>query len=611
MKDLTIVYGKKSSSSDNTIYVAEKDFQNPPDDLKSTLHVLNEINDLQKRKIHNKTIPELFLYDGLSMWWLFFQEFFPNYFKIIGFIDNFSKFVNEKQPSSVKIQSGFFMLPIIYQICKRNQIKIKFSKLQYLKFRFNQKLLHILKKQKSVHTIRNKVKKRRNLFHKKTNKIPFLNNSIIFGAGPLYRREIFNTNNMRSERGEYLIQNIINLLDNEKIIGIDFFTYVNAPDNILTERLNDSKISWLPVEVLINNTKQNFFLKKYENILNDKYFQKLFSYRDISLWETVKHNLLKMGYSYYLPYWLSLFDSLKKQFSNAKPKAIFLPFETGPLALIFISSARAFKIKTFGIQHGTIYEHHPNYSHKIFWTETQEHGFPLPDKLLLFGEISKKILSKKGYPEKNLLVFGNSDFFNSEKFIEILKQKDLYKKFGIDRDKKTILFLSSGFQKEFRKESKYDFDTRIWKHLLEKFSNDDKFIILLKPHPAESTTIYDTILKKFKSSNAKIIQGSLIELLSICTVSVCIVSTAIMDSLCIQKPVIQVIFNEVNFQIPYDDYDVALSVKLEKLDKSIRVLVNDESKIKNLVNNSREFIKKYYNIPAENPESILREILEK
>ena len=96
----------------------------------------------------------------------------------------------------------------------------------------------------------------------------------------------------------------------------------------------------------------------------------------------------------------------------------------------------------------------------------------------------------------------------------------------------------------------------------------------MKPHPAESTTIYDTILKKFKSSNAKIIQGSLIELLSICTVSVCIVSTAIMDSLCIQKPVIQVIFNEVNFQIPYDDYDVALSVKLEKLDKSIRVLVN-------------------------------------
>ena len=83
-----------------------------------------------------------------------------------------------------------------------------------------------------------------------------------------------------------------------------------------------------------------------------------------------------------------------------------------------------------------------------------------------------------------------------------------------------------------------------------------------------------------------------------------------MDALCLKKPVIQVKFAGSKVQIPFDEYDAVFQSSLENLEHIITKLLHDKSLIKSSLNNATKFIKKYYNIPPENPKLVLKNILE-
>ena len=148
------------------------------------------------------------------------------------------------------------------------------------------------------------------------------------------------------------------------------------------------------------------------------------------------------------------------------------------------------------------------------------------------------------------MTFGNPAFFNLEKIESALENKHLLEKYGIGKNKTIILFTTTKLQEGYEITKKHNYDSRIWNYLLENFGNNDSFFLLLKPHPKEFTTVYDEILKKNKSPlNAKIIQGSLQELIYVSSVIISTYSTTIIDSLCFKKPVINVEFDEIKFPI--------------------------------------------------------------
>ena len=95
---------------------------------------------------------------------------------------------------------------------------------------------------------------------------------------------------------------------------------------------------------------------------------------------------------------MTVIDSLKNYFLKNKPKAVFLIYETGPLSLATIGVCNQLGIKTIGIQHGLMYNYNYHHMHKNFQDSENPSGFLIPNKLLLFGEITKNILISNGYP---------------------------------------------------------------------------------------------------------------------------------------------------------------------------------------------------------------------
>jgi CDP-glycerol glycerophosphotransferase (TagB/SpsB family) len=304
-----------------------------------------------------------------------------------------------------------------------------------------------------------------------------------------------------------------------------------------------------------------------------------------------------------------LIESLNELFSIQKPKAVVLLFETGPISLGFINVCKKYNITTIGLQHGMITKFHKNYCHNKFRTPKEPYEFPLPNKLLLHGNITKKILEENNYPTDRLISIGNPAYFNLDKKEKILSNQLLFDKFQIDNKKKTILFLTSGIKRRSSSSSDIDYEAKIWMELLKNFGNDKNFQFILKPHPAEDPTKHRKILEENSFNNFQVIQGNLLELIFTSSLIVSTFSSSIFDALCMRKPVIQ-LDNEDTYSSPIDDYeDVVIKSSLSELSSNIRLVFSDSSIQTILLKNTINFISDAYNLPEKNPSDILKKII--
>lgn len=608
-----LVYGKKSGIHQNTVYVKEEDFQMAFDEESFTIPLI-KLNEIQKKCIGKKKLPELFEYEDFSLWWLMHPTIYPKIKKIINFILKFDEYIDEYKPTKIIIEEDFTMFDIIFQICKRKNIQIEYSKNQYLRFKKLNKIKNFSQKYRYRILTNKKSSTRKKLYKQKNTKISSIENKIIFVTPSRYRRFILNPKTHESEKGEYIVQNIMNLIqDHENILGIDAdYTFKGNP-NILQERLA-SPISWIPLEIFLTkdhqkNNEHNQFLKKYTEIISNDNFKNLFEYEGISLWNQLEFEFLKLSFAPYLPFYLNVFDSLKFIFQKNKPQAIFLPYETGSLAQTFIFAAQKFGIKTIGVAHAITASGNPMYSYEHFWNISDKFGFPIPDVTLLFGNYSKQVLTKQGYPEDKFIIFGNAAFFNLDDILHHLSSKPLFKKYNLSKDQKIILFTTEHLQKYYTAQGKYDYDTRILENLLENFAGNKNITIVLKPHPHEVTLEYEKTLEKFKAPNFHIIQGDLFELVYLSSLVISIFSTSMMDAITLRKPVIRVVFDNFQHSIPYDQFGVVVPTNLDNLTASIEKLLNNKKLQEELEKNRIKFIKDQYNIPENEPQKTIKRLL--
>ena len=604
-----LVYGKQSNPKNNQLYVTAKDFEIPHGyDYKNAILELRKLDQIT---LNGKNFLEHFAFSECSLWWFIYQNLIPKYKRKINFIIKFLELIDDFNPATIEIVNDFDNFDIIKQICKNYNIEIKFSKSDFFKFSTKNNIKLRIQKNRYRKITNKKTSLRKKIFENTNKSIPHITDSILFAVPTSYRRNIYNVTNDTSVRGEFLVDNISNLIENQKIVYFDIDYTFNGESDILHERIQDEK-DWLPIETILDNEKDsiNNFLQYYEKLISDDNFKKLFKFNDISLWSTMESFFEEMTFEPYIPFYVSLISSLETFLTQNKPKAIFLPYETGPIALAFIVVAAKLKIKTFGIQHGYIYEYNPMYSFDNFKDKDNPFGFPLPSHLLLFGKSVKQQLITLGYQESKLIPFGNASFFNLDKIIKNLQKKDLYKKYNIPNNKKIILFATGKLQPIYSNHGVYDYDVQIWKSLLKNFGSNDDIFLILKPHPMEDDiAIYQDLIKKTNSHNSSIINDDLTELLSIATLTVSVFSTVMIDSLCLQKPVIRVIFDNEKHPI-FDSCSAILSCDLDSLSKNITNLFKSEDFRNSLVENMIKFVNDNYGIPEKSPGVHLNSLLE-
>lgn len=609
---LELIYGISSKKvTPNKLFICEENLEIPfgTSGYDSPLSILKKI---EKSKLNNIHVYEKFQYEDFSLWWFMYPTIFPTFKKIINFIDKFENIINIHKPQSVKIVSEFDKLTLIKKICSKHNIPIKYSKSQNIKFQTRTKFILKMQKKRFENITTRKNEIRKNLFEKVFSNIPKINGTILFAIPTTYRRKIFDHTTNQSIQGEYIQGSIIKMLEkmNFKITGMDLDYTFRGDMKILEERLNDS-IPWFPMEKILskkNSSNLDNFIKNYLKFIKTNEFQDLFFYKKINFWNEIQPEFEKLSYRPHLPTYIKMVYDFTEFFKKNTPKAVFLPYENGPLALALILACKNNGIKTIGIQHGIIYPKAPSYVHDIFKTNDIPLGMPLPDHTLLFGDYAKKLLTKIGYyPEEKYLVFGNPEFFSREQILSNLSSKQICDKYSIPKDKKIILFATGKMQQYYNFYGKLNYDEQVWQKLLEKFGSNNEYYLILKPHPDENIDIYKKILSKHNVENVQIINDNLFELISISSLVISIISTVIIDALCLKKPVLKIDFGFTN---PiYDNLESLPSSTLKNLHSSVIEIIKNHSVDTKFKNNIENFVHIHYNVKEPCPENILKEIL--
>lgn len=616
-KELKLVYGNKNVKlNQDSICIDKTDLPIPTG---KTFHELpvSLLNEIEKKKIQGIEVYRQFKFSDISLWWFIYPTIFTTFARTVFYIIKFEEMIDSKKPSIIEIVGEFDNLQLIKQICDKRKIVVSYSRLSYFKHLLKKKIKSVIQPFRYKTITKRKIKKRLNLFESLRKEIPSVDDKIIFFLATAYRRDVYDVATKGTLRGEYLIEPVINLIKkmNLDTVGIDVDYTFKGESEVLAERLGTS-IPWFPLEAILKRfsprTSTDDFLNHYSKIIENHEFRSLFTYDGIMFWDQIEYDFKMLRYLPYLPSYLFMIDSFKQFFNKHKPRAVFIPYETGPYALAIIIACQKNGVKTIGMQHGGLIVKHPDYTHTIFQTDDNSLGMPLPDYFMLFGNYFKKeLIHQSDYPNNKLIIFGNPIYFEIDEILKNLECENLRRKYNLPENKKIILFTSAQFQKYYSVGGQRDYDEQILKSLLNGFANNEDYHIVLKPHPVEKyLESYEKMIKEFNCTNFEIKQGNLFELLHVADTVVSFFSTSLIDSVLLQKPTIRVIFQGTEVTSLFTEYGIFLESSLESLPNNITRLLNDKSLQENLMKNRTKFIHDQYNIPNPNAFEQLKSLIQ-
>ncbi len=616
---MILVYGiHKNKNEESRIFLDETDLSIP---------FGNEINEqpllllkkIETSIINNEVVSHLFKHDNVSLWWFIHPTIFPPFRTAVVFIEKFEEMISKNKPSLIKVVGEFDKLHLIRQICQKMKIPLQYSKTKYFGFMAKEWLKIKTQRYRFSKITNKKFNKRLAVFQSKKSEIPTLDGKVVFAVSTYYRRYVYDIEKGTSVKGEYLQRHIMDMVEkmNYEIIGVDLDYSFQGEVESLKERL-EGDIQWFPVEAIPHkySAKNNYseFLTQYLSIINSDNFQSLFEFHDINFWESVKNEFIKLSYLPHLPTYLKLIDSFQRLFNTNKPRAIFLPYETGPLALSIIVAAKKCGITTVGIQHGDLGQKNSDYTHNEVQSSTNPWGMLLPDYTLLFGNYTLRVLTEEWiYPKEKFIVFGHPEFFNIDEVKKSLHSQDLRKKYGLPPDRKVILFTSSKLQKYYKFFGSRDYDERVFKKLLDSYAKNNQYYVIFKPHPVrgEYVEFYKKLISDCKCDNFVITQGDLFELLHISDVVISIYSSTIIDSVVFGKMTIRVSFPGSVYSDTIDEDNILVSCDLDSLPSHIERLIFNKNARQELNKNRERFVKDQYNIPNDDAYNQLRAIIPK
>lgn len=612
---MKLFYGKKSTNDSKILFIEEKDLS-LPFGSKYWSKPIDFLNKIYNIELNGKKFTSLFEFSNFSYWWFITPSLHPNLCGTINFIEEFEKIIDEKKPLSIKVIGEFDKLRIIQQICQKKNIEFSYSKIGFFKYQFKDWIKSTGQPYHYANITHKKIKKRINLFKSKNHESISFHDKLVFFSATAYWRNYFDFKKQKTIRGEFLLNNIKQFAKQMKLdtVGIDVDYTFRGNHDVLEERLDDP-MDWIPLESIINEYDADVDTKKllnhYMKIILDPNFKSIFSFNGIHFWDKIFKDFKKMTYFPYLPTFFQLMKSLELFLISNKPKAVVIPYEKGSLAIAMIMVCKKLDIKTIAVQHGGFHIlKHIDYSHTDIHSDKNPFGIPIPDVSLVYGIAAKKFLTRVGYPENKIVVFGNPEYFNIEKMIEIFNSQDLKVKYNIPKNKKIILFTTSKLQDSYKSDGTRNYDEQVLEKLLESFGNNKDYFVILKPHPAsEPTEKYDEIIKKHDCLNCVILQGNLLEFIHIADTLVSVESTTLLDSIVMGKIAIEVKFGNSVFLALEENDGVVLTSDLNSLIKNIKNVIEKKSIQENFIKNREKFLHENYNIPNNFQLKILKSVL--
>ncbi len=609
---MKLIYGSKLNKKQNDILYINDANLSLPFGITYFKKSMPFLDNLSYQKYLGKILPELFSYQNYSLWWLILPSLSYSIIDSINFIDKFDLFLKKTKPTSVKIIDNFEKFHLVKQICENNEIQFSFSKSSFLKYSIKNKLKIKFREKHYSNILQKKFKKRLTIFKNKSNKISTFENKLVVFSANVYRRKYFDLENNSKITREFLLDPLIPKIKNIDLVGIDVDYSFTGETDILEQRLEES-IPWIPLEVILNDVpkknKSKDFVLSYKKLISNEEFQNLFSYNGINFWSRVESDFNKISTSYYIPFLIDMIDKFEKFLHSSKPKAILIPYEKGSYALALILACQKLEIKTIGIQHGAFDSlGHNDYAHSYLQSENTPFGMPIPTHMLVWGNSSMNFLIDKGYPKNKISVIGNPEFYDMKKVQK--DQNTLRIKFNFPTEKKIILFTTSKLQRGYISDEKRAYDEYVLEELLNLYSNDPNYIIILKPHPVkEPTYVYEQIIKKYAAKNCFIKTENVLELIQLSDLLISVESSTIIDAIALGKMVIEMTFDDSSWMDPQIAKNILILSELKNLKINIEKILSDDKLQNTLHDEQQKFLLEHYNFPNVQIDEILNNVI--
>lgn len=271
-----------------------------------------------------------------------------------------------------------------------------------------------------------------------------------------------------------------------------------------------------------------------------------------------------------------------------KPKSVVAMADGEMLECLACAAAKKYNIPTFSSS-PTLPNPHPILS-KWFHAE----------KFFIDGTTHADTFLQLGYSKNRILLVGNPKYDLYRNINIKDAKKILEKKYGINKEKKLIIFAMSKWRK----------DDQIWMTDIIKFCNKENFEIVFKIHPkfkTASNQISEEKIRVIKNScqNLKFLFTYNIELLELIPASDLIItdfSSVGLEAVIAGKPLLSInLFNE-NFEFAHDirvdKYGASLYIdEYQTLEKYIVEILNEGKYVTELNKKQSEIVEKfnYYN----------------
>ena len=361
----------------------------------------------------------------------------------------------------------------------------------------------------------------------------------------------------------------------------------------------------------ILSTKEKNFVDSLENdlmnklnkiFLNEEIFSNIFKIDEFSLWNIIKKQLIKIYKSRIHEYLLSYYIS-KKILEKININCIMTLNEVGETEKIFLAANKK-RVHSILLEHGFA----------IFLPETKKltslSNYPLfNDKIAVWSTSQKFFLenSLKTKSEK-IIVSG------SPRHDKLFKNKKMKKNDSIQ-----VLIAPTPIN-QIQGFDETKFHLKFEQVLIEICSilKKKNIEIILKLHPSQSShnEIIKNMIKNLDSSISIHLMTSVTDLIESSDAIITITpegwgpSTIILESIILQKPIMNIILDHHFHNFPYVEQKAILIASDESdLNEDLDKLVFDTDFRNELIKNGQEFIKSYLHKPGNASENLTKKII--
>lgn len=505
----------------------------------STVCALQQAIELSRKWHLYGKLPELLQINGVNLGELVQHIIMRRFFFQFRDIDYANSLLKSLKPDIVYIQSGLSLLERTFYVCVHPGIECSFYEPQF--YRALKKRLRLYLRDKSF---------------KDT-----------FASSPT----LCSIDGVQDDESNYIIlvdtpfindfNTVLPVIQELMNQGISM-CYIFGDMLILSRKIGNMKVVEVKNENIHKHNKgKSKELRKYyhSKLKKDRDFQAMFTYKGINFWDAVKDDIGLLFDREFITL-VSNTGYFDRIIDTVNPDILVVGDDRAHRVRGHVLLAKQRGIPVLEIQHG-------------IYLPTSPMDTPLSDKLAAGGDFYKRTYIKFGAHDNQVVVTGWPKFDTSVKLKESLTEKH--------KDEVDILFATQPI------DIKLNLDTI---EAIGSFIGDSTHVrLIVKPHPAENTKIYNQITKKYKNVILHKSSEDISSFVASSDILVTLTSTVAIEAALLDKPIICI--NTTNEKLMFVSSGIAIEVKkLDELMPAIRDVLYNKEVRKKLAKTRKKFV---------------------